>query len=159
MLRRLLGSVSSGSASSNAFQLLGQQQWRGAKKSTYLAGLAVDPEADEKLPNLLNALLEQVREQIPEGVAYRAHVEGYCNRFLKIVGDAPTQADAEETVGRQYEELMGDVEKESQLVNAMANWQPWDAPEGHAPKLFSELKDIPSNVKAFRDFQHEMGTQ
>ena len=123
-----------------------------------MAGLAVDPEAHEKLPSQLKALLAQVQESIPEGVAYRQHVEGYCNKFLKIVGDAPTQADAEAAMGRQYEEIIVDVQKESALVNAMANWQPWDAPEGHAPKLFAELKDIPSNVKAFRDFQHEMGT-
>lgn len=82
-----------------------------------------------------------------------------CHRLLKIVGEAPTQADAEETMGRQYEELMVDVEKERVLVNAMAQWQPWVAPQGHVPKMFAELKDIPANVKAFRDFQHEMGTQ
>ena len=78
---------------------------------------------------------------------------------MKIVGEAPTQADAEQTMGRQYEEIMIDVEKESGLVDAMAAWQPWNASKGHAPKLFAELKDMPSNVKAFRDFQHEMGTQ
>jgi hypothetical protein len=140
------------------FQLFGTQ-CRGVKKSTYMAGLPVDPEAHEKLPTLLKGLLEQVQEQIPAGVAYRQHVEGYCNRMLKIVGEAPTQADAEDTMGRQYEELLIDVEKESVLINAMAQWQPWAAPEGHAPRLFAELKDIPTNVKAFRDFQHEMGTQ
>lgn len=75
MLRRLL----SGSVSSNAFQLVGQQ-CRGVKKSTYMAGLAVDPEAHEKLPTLLNSLLAQVQDEIPDGVAYRQHVEGYCNR-------------------------------------------------------------------------------
>ena len=143
--------------SSNAFQVLGQQS-RGVKKSTYLAGIPVDPEASEKLPSLLKALLTQVQSEIPEGVAYRQHVEGYCNRFLKIVGEAPTQADAEQAMGRQYEELMIDVRKERGLVDAMATWQPWNTAEGHAPKLFAELKDIPSNVKAFRDFQHEMGT-
>jgi hypothetical protein len=129
-----------------------------------MTGLEVDPEADTKLPMALNNLLAHVQEHIPDGVGYRQHVEGYCNRFLKIIGDSPSQADAEEVMGRQYEEVMQDVAKEYNLVDAMAAWEPWDAPKDHAPndhapKLFVELKDIPANVKAFREFQHELGTQ
>jgi hypothetical protein len=52
-----------------------------------------------------------------------------------------------------------DIEKEMTLVREMAVWKPWEAPAGHVPKLFIDFKDIPSNVRNFRDFQHELGNK
>jgi hypothetical protein len=134
-------------------------QLRGVKQSTYLKGLPVDPEAETKLPMMLKQLLSQVKDSIPDGVAYRQHVENYCTKFLQVVGDAPTQAEAEEILGRQYEELILDVTKELALVDTMSEWRPWESPTDHVPQVFANVKDIPTNVKAFREFQHELGNQ
>lgn len=152
MLRRILNK----DALSRSLTLL---QTRGAKQSTYLKGLPVDPEAETQLPMVLKKVLSEVQEKIPEGVAYRSQVESYCNKFLKIIGDAPSQADAEELLGRQYEELIMDATKELYLVETMALWRPWEHPTDHVPQMFHDIKDIPSNVKMFRDFQHELGNK
>jgi len=152
MLRRLV----SKDALSRSWALM---QSRGVKESTYLKGIPVDPEAEIQLPMMLKKVLSEVQDKIPEGVAYRSHVESYCNKFLKIISDAPSQADAEELLGRQYEQLILDATKEMHLVETMALWKPWEHPTDHVPQLFDNVKDIPTNVKAFRDFQHELGSQ
>jgi ETC complex I subunit conserved region len=132
---------------------------RGTKQSTYLKGLEVDPEAATNLPKMLNGLLEKAQDVLPVEAAYRGHVEAYCNRFLKIITEAPSQADAEQVLGRQYEEIELDVSKESQLVDMMAEWKPWAVPDTHVPKVFAQLTDIPENVREFREFQHDLGTK
>lgn len=152
MLRRILNR----DALSRSWRLV---QTRGVKQSTYLKGLAVDPEAEVQLPLMLKKILLEVRENVPEGVGYRTHVESYCNNFLKIIGDAPSQAEAEDLLGRQYEELIMDATRELHLVETMALWRPWEHPTDHVPQMFDNVKDIPTNVKAFRDFQHELGSQ
>ena len=132
---------------------------RGVKDSTYLKGLNVDPDAWKHTPAALNGLKDYVQEKIPQGAAYRDYVTEYCTRFLKAIEDAPSQADAEEVLGRQYEQIQQDVEAEKTVIDTMAQWRPWETPEGHVPKLFADMKNIPENVRAFREFQHNMGTK
>eukprot|EP00892_Ulva_mutabilis_P000145 jgi/Ulvmu1/10130/UM006_0084.1 len=134
-------------------------QSRGVKESTFLKGIPVDPEAEVQLPMMLKKVLSDVQEKIPEGVPYRTNVESYCNKFLKIISDAPSQAEAEEILGRQYEELIVDATKEMHLVETMALWRPWEHPTDHVPQMFDNIRDIPTNVNAFREFQHELGNQ
>lgn len=155
MLRSLLTRVASAAPAA----LTNARGARGAKRSTFLKGLEVDPEAAANLPARLQALLEQAQERLPVEAAYRAHVEGYCRRFMRILAEAPSQADAEAVLGRQFEEIQIDVDKESQLVDEMAQWRPWDTREGHVPRVFAQLTDIPSNVRDFREFQHELGSK
>lgn len=152
MLRRIL----SKDAFSKSWAFM---QVRGAKQSTYLKGIPVDPEAETRLPQVLKQVLLEVKEKVPEGVAYRTHVESYCNSFLKIISDAPSQAEAEDLLGRQYEELILDATRELHLVETMSIWKPWEHPTDHVPQMFDNVKDIPSNVRAFRDFQHGLGNQ
>jgi ETC complex I subunit conserved region len=143
----------------NAANALNSSWVRGTKQSTYLKGIEVDPEATTNLPRLLKQLLEKAQQQLPASAAYRRHVEGYCNRFLNIIGEAPSQADAEQVLGRQFEEIEMDVAKEMQLVDMMSEWQPWSVPDGHVPKVFAQLTNIPENVRDFREFQHDLGTK
>ena len=131
-------------------------QWRGVKESTYLKGLEVDAQAEKNTPLALRDLLERVQNYVPDGVAYRAHVEKYCNRFLQVISESPTQADAEETLGRQFEEIQADAAEEMELVTLMATWKPWEVDSDKGPALFAEMKDMPTNVKAFREFQHDL---
>ena len=130
-------------------------QLRGVKDTTYLKGISVDPNAEKTTPEALRDLLDYVQQKIPDGVEYRKHVETYCNRFLKIIEDSPSQGDAEKTLGRQYEEIQMDVESERGVIETMSRWQPWDAKE--TPRLYAEYKDIPQNVLRFREFQHALG--
>jgi hypothetical protein len=134
-------------------------QLRWAKDSTFLKGLEVDPQAEENTPIALQELLAKVQKDIPEGVAYRKHVEKYCDTFLKIINEAPTQSDAEKVLGRQFEQIQEDVEAEKALIDNMAEWKPWDVPPNHSTSLFAELKDIPKNVKAYREFQDALSSR
>jgi ETC complex I subunit conserved region len=134
-------------------------QSHGVKQATYLKGLEVDQNAVKNTPEALNELLEYVKEHMPDGVEYRKHVEGYCARFLKIIQEAPSQGDAEHTLGRQFEEIIEDVKAEKGLIQTMARWKPWEVADGQAPKIFAEYKDIPKNVLHYREFQHELGTK
>ena len=131
---------------------------RGVKETTYQAGLDVDPQAEKNTPQALSDLLGTVKESIPEGVEYRRHVESYCAQFLKVIEEAPSQGDAEQKLGRQYEEIQKDVQAELAVIERMAEWKPWET-DGHAPKVFADVKDMPSNNREFREFQHELGTK
>jgi hypothetical protein len=134
-------------------------QLRWAKESTFLKGMEVDPQAEENTPVALQELLAKVQKDIPEGVAYRKHVEKYCNTFLKIINEAPTQSDAEKVIGRQFEEIQEDVQTEKALIDSMAEWKPWDVPPNHSTRLFAELEDMPANVKAYRAFQDNLSSR
>lgn len=131
-------------------------QWRGVKESTYLKGLEVDAEAEKNTPLALRDLLQKVQSSIPDGVAYRGHVEKYCNKFLQVIDESPTQADAEEALGRQFEEIQADAREEMGVVSLMASWKPWEVESDKGPALFAEMKDMPTNVKAYREFQHDL---
>ena len=119
----------------------------------------VDPAAVKNTPLALQELLERVQATIPDGVEYRKHVESYCTRFLKVIADSPSQADAEEYLGRQYEQIQLDVQSEMAVIESMAQWKPWETQGVPAPQLFAEYKNIPENVRQFREFQHELGTK
>lgn len=123
-----------------------------------MTGLNVDANAHKNTPLALQRLLDYVQETIPEGVEYRKHVERYCNHFLKVIAESPSQADAEEHFGRQYEQIQEDVGSEMAVIRSMAEWKPWEAQDAPAPKLFADYKNIPENVRGFREFQHALGT-
>lgn len=135
------------------------EQRHGVKHTTFLAGVDVNPNADKSVPGGLQDLAEYVKEKIPEEVDYRKHVERYCSRFLQIIQDAPSQGDAEKTLGKQFEEIEADIQIERSLIDTMARWKPWQVSEGQAPKLFAEYKNVPQNVQHFREFQHHLGTK
>jgi hypothetical protein len=134
-------------------------QVRSVKDTTFMTGLEVDPQAEETTPIALQELLAKVQKVLPEGVSYRKHVEKYCTTFLKIIKEAPTQSDAEKALGRQFEQIQEDVKTEKSLIDSMAEWKPWEVPSSHTTQLFAELKDIPTNVKAYRDFQHNLSSK
>ena len=153
MLRQACQRLPSLCQSSIAFQ------YRGVKESTYLTGLDVDPAADKHTPLALQELMEHVGEVIPAGVEYRKHVESYCTRFLKVIADSSSQGDAEQYLGRQYEQILEDVESEMAVIRTMTEWKPWEVQGAPAPKLFAEYKNIPENVRKFREFQHDLGSK
>jgi hypothetical protein len=123
-----------------------------------MTGLDVDPEAHKNTPLALQDLLEHVQTAIPEGVEYRKHVESYCNRMLKIIADSPSQSDAEQFLARQFEQIQQDVDSEMTVIKSMAEWKPWETQGVPAPKVFAEYKNMPENVRQFREFQHALGT-
>lgn len=134
------------------------QQLRGLKRSTYLTGLAVDPYADKHTVEQLNAVLEKAKE-LPVDSGYRKHVETYCQNFLKAVSGAESQEAAETFLGKQYEEVLEDCRNELALMDRMLAWKPWDVPAGHETRLFADIKDIPSNVRLFREHQTEVAAK
>lgn len=155
MLRRCLERLGSGLAQQGT---LGTYHLRGAKRSTFLTGIPVDEKAEVNTPAILDDVLKKAA-LLPDGVAYRSHVEKYCNTFLAAIREAPSQADAEEKLGRQFEEIQLDCKKELELIDRMLQWKPWEVPSDHEIAMFTDVKDIPSNVRRFREYQAQVANR
>eukprot|EP01025_Chloroclados_australasicus_P002118 TRINITY_DN10491_c0_g1_i3.p2 TRINITY_DN10491_c0_g1~~TRINITY_DN10491_c0_g1_i3.p2 ORF type:complete len:156 (-),score=11.73 TRINITY_DN10491_c0_g1_i3:299-766(-) len=155
MLRLAFGRYASGALCPSL--LVGSA--RGTKDSTYLTGVPVDPKAELNTPGILQGLIDKVESKVPEGTAYRTHVTNYCSRFLDVIKSSSSQAEAESILGRQFEQIQIDVQHEMEVVDMMAAWKPWETREGHAPRVFANYQDIPSNVREFRQFQHDLASK
>lgn len=93
-------------------------------------GLPVVDDARDSLKDHLNQVLEAIKV-IPADAEYRRSVENTVGAKLEaIASDAPDQQ-LEEKFGRQLEQEIKLCKEELKLIPKMAEWRPWDVPEGY----------------------------
>ncbi|WZN64857.1 subunit 5 of NADH dehydrogenase [ubiquinone] 1 alpha subcomplex [Chloropicon roscoffensis] len=116
---------------------------RGYKTTTGIVGVEVDPEAPDTLRHLLKKILREVKV-IPENAQYRVSVETMANQRLEVVSKDISPEQMEEEIGQgQLEELILHARDELSLIPKMAEWKPWDVPEGHKIKMVVHDEPVP----------------
>lgn len=114
-------------------------QNRGVKTTTGIVGLDVVPDARATLIKSLNEVKELVGQMIPEDTEYRKSVEKTCEYRLNLIQKHETDEALEEEFGAQLEEMVTQSKDELSLIPKMAEWKPWEVPEG---------RDIPSYLES-----------
>lgn len=110
---------------------------RGVKTTTGIVGLPVVEDARNELKRQLQAVLEAVAV-IPETAEYRRAVEKTVRfKLAAVEGDQPDEA-LEELFSRQLEEEIKMCKEELGLIPKMAEWKPWEVPEGHTIPMMEE---------------------
>ena len=121
---------------------------RGYKATTGLVGLDADPQAHAKLVEELRGLLNDAKDKLPEGVAYRNDVEAMAMARLEVLERETDPEEAEAKLGEvQLEELLEETVEERQLLAQMAEWKPWEVPEGHQVEIIEEGEWLRSQPK------------
>merc|ERR1712072_21107 len=116
---------------------------RAYKTTTGIVGVEADPNAPETLRHLLKQILREVKV-IPEAAQYRVSVEVMANERLAVVSKDISPEQMEEEIGQgQLEELILHAKDELSLIPKMAEWKPWDVPEGHKIKLVVDDEPVP----------------
>ncbi|XP_066936181.1 NADH dehydrogenase [ubiquinone] 1 alpha subcomplex subunit 5-like [Clytia hemisphaerica] len=104
-----------------------------AKKATQLVGLAVAKAPRKTLTEIYSKTLG-VLSTLPESSVYRQQVEHITNQRLELVKKTEDVMKLEKLINcGQIEEVMVQASDELQLVEQMAQWQVWEAPESQAP--------------------------
>ena len=81
---------------------------------------------------------------IPETAQYRVSVETLTNERLAVISKDISPEEMEEEIGAgQLEELILQAKDELSLIPKMAEWKPWDVPEGHKIKLVVHDEPVP----------------
>ncbi|KAK9833937.1 hypothetical protein WJX74_010267 [Apatococcus lobatus] len=104
---------------------------RGLKGSTGIVGIEVDPEARQTFTEKCKAVIDLVGQHIPQEAAYRRTVENTYRHRLKTSESEMADEEVEETFSAQLEQLTKMADEELALIPLMAEWKPWDVPEGH----------------------------
>eukprot|EP00741_Cyanophora_paradoxa_P004237 tig00000789_g4114.t1 len=100
-------------------------------KSAGWVGIPELQNARDVLQNRLQLVLDEVKTRIPEHAPYRKHVETIYNHRLSIVNKESERAAIEAGIGCGKMELLIDqAEDELTLIPKMAEWKPWEVPEG-----------------------------
>merc|ERR1711981_95921 len=104
------------------------------KQTTNIYGLAVEPYALDKLPNVLNRTLSKLQEY-PKDSHYAQMMTKYTREQLKLVSTSKDVPNYEKRAGRQIEEALQQARYELNLANEMIKYQIWEplveeAPEG-----------------------------
>eukprot|EP00245_Coleochaete_scutata_P004100 TRINITY_DN16353_c0_g1_i1.p1 TRINITY_DN16353_c0_g1~~TRINITY_DN16353_c0_g1_i1.p1 ORF type:complete len:151 (-),score=29.80 TRINITY_DN16353_c0_g1_i1:206-619(-) len=116
------------------------------KGTTGIVGLEVVPEAREKLIGLYKQTLQAV-QVIPDTAVYRQTVEKLTNYRLKVCEEETSTSSLEKKIGSgQVEELIWQAKDELELIPKMAEWKPWEAPEGHKVEIVEDLEPIPKHI-------------
>ncbi|EFN53778.1 hypothetical protein CHLNCDRAFT_136424 [Chlorella variabilis] len=111
---------------------------RGAKTTTGIVGLPVVPDAREELKAQLQAVLDAVAI-IPEHAEYRRSVEKTVRYKLSLASQADTPDEQlEELLSKQLEEEIKLCKEELSLIPKMAEWKPWEVPEGYEVEFLEE---------------------
>jgi NADH dehydrogenase (ubiquinone) 1 alpha subcomplex subunit 5 len=118
--------------------LFGQTNIRGLKETTGIVGVEVDPEARANLLAASQQVLAVVAEKIPAEAQYRLNVEATFEHWIEQLNGSTDDEAVEEALSFQLEELTLMAKKELELIDRMAEWRPWEAPEGHKPEFISE---------------------
>ncbi|GMH40243.1 hypothetical protein BSKO_08147 [Bryopsis sp. KO-2023] len=111
---------------------------RGLKETTGLVGVEVDPNARENLINSLHKVKGLVADMIPETAEYRKIVEQTCDYKLKLISEHESNDELEGVLGLQLEQELMLCQDELGLIPKMAEWKPWEVPEGHQVPVFQE---------------------
>ncbi|BBN17630.1 NADH dehydrogenase (ubiquinone) 1 alpha subcomplex subunit 5 [Marchantia polymorpha subsp. ruderalis] len=122
----------------------------GVKETTGIVGLPVVPNAREVLIGLYRKTLDAV-QPIPESAQYRKTVEEITQHRLAICNEEEDWKEIEKRVGNgQVEQLIQQAKDELTLIPKMAEWKPWEAPEGYKVQIMIEENDVPSHVPLHR---------
>jgi len=110
---------------------------RGLKATTGIVGLEVDPDARDTLQSKAHAVLQAV-QVIDPTVQYRKNVEATFQYWLNQLKSEATDEEIEEALNFQLEELSQMADQELTLIPQMAEWKPWEVPEGHKIPFITE---------------------
>jgi len=117
-----------------------------SKGSTGIVGLDVVPNAREVLISLYQQTLQAVKP-IPESAQYRKSVEALTQHRLKVCQEEEDWENIEKKIQcGQVEELIVQAKDELQLIPKMAEWKPWEVPEGYKVEVIEDDDSIPSHV-------------
>lgn len=108
-----------------------------AKLTTGIVGLPVDENARENLKAKLNEVLDAI-QVIPSEAEYRRVVEATCQDKLSLVNSDATDEQIEDDLGRQLEQEIKMCREELKLIPKMAEWKPWEVPEGHKIEFYRQ---------------------
>lgn len=87
------------------------------------------------MKELYSKTLEAVKD-LPEDAAYRVNVEKITNYRLGVVSENENVEKIEATLNiGQVQEVIEQAENELELIPHMAEWAPWEMPEGKKPAV------------------------
>ena len=110
-----------------------------AKQTTGIVGLPVDEHARENLKSKLHEVLDAVKV-IPEDAEYRRAVERTCHKRLSLLESDFSDEQIEQEIGRQLEQEIKMCGEELKLIPNMAEWKPWEVPQGHKIEIIENQK-------------------
>lgn len=112
-----------------------------------IIGLKTVPKAREVLIGLYNETLKAVRA-IPSEALYRQTIEKLTEERLQVCQEETQREAIEEKIASGHlEELIWQAEDELKLIPKMAEWKPWEVPEGHTVEINIEANDpVPLHV-------------
>eukprot|EP00249_Psilotum_nudum_P032244 c47530_g1_i1 orf=498-989(-) len=120
------------------------------KETTGIVGLPVVENAREVLISLYKQTLKDV-EMIPEQAYYRKTVEKFTKFRLRVCEEEEDWEKIETRIKcGQVEELIVQAKDELFLIPKMAEWKPWDVPEGHTVECEIDNSPIPDHVPRHR---------
>lgn len=91
------------------------------------------------LKELYTKTLEAVKD-LPEDAAYRVNVEKIINYRLGVVSENEDIEKIEATLNiGQVQEVIEQAENELELIPHMAEWAPWEMPEGKKPAVIQVM--------------------
>lgn len=117
---------------------------RGLKETTGIVGLPVDPNARDNLKIKLREVLEAVTI-IPEDAEYRKVVEKTIKHRLAAADSDMSDEALEEQFDAQLEQQIKMLEGELQLIPKMAEWKPWEVPDGYTVPCVEE-QDVDAHL-------------
>eukprot|EP00898_Chlorokybus_atmophyticus_P001816 jgi/Chlat1/2635/Chrsp178S02472 len=107
------------------------------KESTGVVGLPVLEDGRGALIAAARRALDLLEaHNIPKDAQYRKSVEGFAHHYLKVCKESEDVNEIENRIGLgQIEEVVRSVEGEHGLIPKMAEWKPWEVPEGREIEL------------------------
>lgn len=104
-----------------------------------VVGLSIPDDPRAMLKELYSKTLEAVKD-LPEDAAYRVNVEKITNYRLGVVSENEDIEKIESSLNiGQVQEIIEQAENELELIPHMAEWKPWDMPEGKKPAVIQVL--------------------
>merc|ERR1711980_55876 len=103
------------------------------KQSTNIYGLAVEPYALDKLPNVLNRTIAALAKY-PKDSHYAQVMTRYSREQLRMVVSSKDVPNYEKRAGRQIEEVLQQARYELNLAEEMVKYQIWEPLVEEAPE-------------------------
>jgi len=123
------------------------------KETTGLLGVDVVPNAREVLIGLYHQTLQAV-QTMPEHAVYRQNVEKFTNYRLQVCQETEDWEEIEKKVGcGQVEELILQAKDELELIPKMAEWKPWEVPEGHQIEFVANDDKVPKHIPTHKSLE------
>lgn len=121
---------------------------RGKKTTTGIVGVPVDHDARQHLVEKLNAVKDALTQHdIPPDSAYFASVSDTVAMKLEALASDKADVELEDMFASQLEMEIRKCEDELALIPKMAEWKPWEVPEGYKVEMVEE-KMVADEIKA-----------